>query len=148
MCCNTTLQESIPVRCVPLTCQPYVWWPPLDVSGGVVPTSSPGHTHPLKGTWDQAYVTPQKGPDNRETHSQKGPGTRNTHPLPWKGHGTMIAHPPVNRLTDTENITFPQLLLRAVTMGQHVKKSQCLRENALDRTVKDSFFSSQPRSKL
>ena len=53
------------------------------------------------------------------------PSPRGGHSPPWhtypsqKGHGTRDTHPPpVNSLTDTcENITFQQLLLRAVTIN-------------------------------
>ena len=64
-----------------------------------MPTLNPLHRTPSPG-----IPTPPPSGIPHPYPVRKGPGTRDTLPLP------------VNRLTDTyENITFPQLLLRAAT---------------------------------
>ena len=76
-----------------------------------VPLSFPWYTHPSlplvhpqEGTLDQAY------PRSRR---DMGPGTLTS----WKGHGTRHAtsSPPPPPPHHSLDITFPQLLLRAVT---------------------------------
>ena len=122
-------QESIPVGCIPLACQPYVfWWLPVDVSTrgggytmGLGIFTTPGHTHPL--IYPPLYIPiPDKSNCPKHTHPLLYIPIPPRHTFPWTCLWHLVVsletYPsPTRGQTDTcENITFPQLRLRAVML--------------------------------